>query len=232
MEKILQGISRVVVNIDNILITGQSDEEKCKSLSKFWVSIEIYPMIEERQVLIFEAISGVLRLLGRQGGSSCNPWQSGSYHQSPRTSESVRTKIIPWSCELHVLCQVHSPPLNHHSTTQPCTIPEHIMEVDERVPAGISQSETTTSVLRSVSSLQSRPTAEAGLWRVSLLCWGRVVLCFLEWYWKANRLCIENPHPEWKRIHTVGKRGTLSWVWNQNVPSVSIWQTVHHSNWP
>ena len=204
MEKILQGISQVVVNIDNILITGQSDEEKCKSLSKFWVSIEIYPMIEERQVLIFEAISGVLRLLGRQGGSSCNPWQSGSYHQSPRTSESVRTKII-----LGLVNYMYYAKFIHHlSTTQPCTIPEHIMEVDERVPAGISQSETTTSVLRSVSSLQSRPTAEAGLWRVSLLCWGRVVLCFLEWYWKANRLCRE-PLPRvkedtysWKKRHS------------------------------
>ena len=99
--------------------------------------------------------------------------------------------------------------IHHLSTTQPCTIPEHIMEVDKRVPAGISQSETTTSVLRSVSSLQSRPTAEAGLWRVSLLCWGQVVLCFLEWYWKANRLCRE-PSPRvkedtysWKKRHSL-----------------------------
>ena len=41
MEKILQRISRVVVNIDDILVTGQSDEEKCKSLSKFWMSLEV-----------------------------------------------------------------------------------------------------------------------------------------------------------------------------------------------
>ena len=126
-----------------------------------------------------------------------------------RTLECVRTKIIPWSCE--VLCQIHLPPFDHHSTTKPCSIPERIMEVDERVPVGISQPEVTTSVLRSVSSLWSRPTVEARLWRVSLWCWGRVVPCFLEWCRKPIT-CVKNPHPDcqWKRVHTVGKSGTLS----------------------
>ena len=55
--------------------------------------------------------------------------------------------------------------IHHLSTiTQPLNhlLPERIMEVDERVPAGFSKSETTASVFKSSSSLRPRPLTEAG----------------------------------------------------------------------
>ena len=96
MEKILQGLPKVVVYIDDILVTGRTDEEHMKVLEQVLIRLQEFGLQLKREKCSF--LKPSVEYLGYivDKGLHATPSISGSHYPSSGTEECTRTQIIPW----------------------------------------------------------------------------------------------------------------------------------------
>ena len=92
MEKILQGLPKVVVYIDDILVTGRTDEEHMKVLEQVLIRLQGFGLQLKREKYSF--LKPSVKYLGYivdKEGPHATPSISGSHYPSSRTEECTRT---------------------------------------------------------------------------------------------------------------------------------------------
>ena len=139
MEKILHGIPGVTVYIDDILITGRTDEEHLRTLDLVLERLDQYDLHLKRVKCSFMQPS--VRYLGYlidKDGLHTTPEKVSS---APDTHSYKRTTAPFLFGSRELLWKIYPEPVDHCPTTQPSVVPEHCLGVDNRLPDSLRQAE-------------------------------------------------------------------------------------------
>ena len=104
IKSLLSGIPRVVVYIDDILVTGKTQEAHLAALEEVLKRLGNAGLRLKKEKCVFITVSGLLGLLHRCPRHTSNGGEGEGYSRSPAAKKCVRVKVLPWSN--HVLFSI------------------------------------------------------------------------------------------------------------------------------
>ena len=94
MEQVLQGIPMLFCWVDDILVSGKTDQKHLQNLDQVLTQLEdVGQKAQAHEVHVYAALSRVLRLSYRRARFTCHRGESQSYSQSaqPKNKQQLRS---------------------------------------------------------------------------------------------------------------------------------------------